>query len=943
MDIQIALEWSAPGHHKYILADYPRGSFPFDVRLIFHLLLIIIFVGPERFSQPKVNHLNSMIRVPIIIVLFSLLLFSCGNDMESLQLKKAKVSGFVQKGTFVSGTTILMNELNAKLEQTGRAFTSTISKDNGLFELNNILLGSRYVEITASGYYFNEVSGQLSNSQLVLSSFSDLQDKNSINVNVLTHLEKQRLQNLIGRGISFSEAKAQSRREVLSIFSASLTGDIEFEDFDVLENTQEGGVLLAISIILQHERTVGQLTELLSRIQQDIAIDGTLDDLVILKNLRFGVMDLDMPQIRKNIESRMKELNISTPVPDFESHIIAFAKLKDLNIVIDGEGSVDERIVPGQTGRSYPQGLLVELTAVPKPGWLFDGWGGDLTGSESPKQILLDAPKSVTAKFKRLDYLLNITIQGEGMVNESVVYNPVGKTYPFQTIVELTPVPAPGSVFERWGGDLSGSEVPVRVTLDKEKSIVAVFRKPVFRIHENGLTCVCENVKPGEKGVTNGLEYEAVDDLLIRTRRDEGKDMTRLCTSLVTDLTGLFANRTFNQAIGNWDVSNVTKMDLLFQKSNFNQDISLWNVGRVTSMSLMFAETPFNKDISGWNVGNVRSMHRMFEFSSFNQPIGGWNVSNVTDMWQMFRESPFNQPIGGWDVSSVTAMAQMFMNTPFNQPIGNWNVANVTEMGFLFCNSNFNQDIGNWNVGKVTSMALMFSNSRFNRDISRWNVSNVRSMHRMFEFTPFNQPLSDWDVSNVTNMDQMFRETPFNQPIGSWNVSNVTGMYQMFMNTPFNQPIGNWNVGNVATMEFMFANSNFNQDIGNWDVSRVASMMLMFANSPFNRELNSWNVSSVRNMHRMFESSSFNKPIGSWNVSAVTDMSQMFNFTSFDQDIGNWNVSNVRSMHHMFSNSSFNQDLSRWCVVNFSAEPDGFSAGAPLTETNKPRWGTCPN
>jgi len=49
-------------------------------------------------------------------------------------------------------------------------------------------------------------------------------------------------------------------------------------------------------------------------------------------------------------------------------------------------------------------------------------------------------------------------------------------------------------------------------------------------------------------------------------------------------------------------------------------------------------------------------------------------------------------------------------------------------------------------------------------------------------------------------------------------------------------------------------------------------------------------------------------------------------------------------MRGMFLNaSSFNQDLTNWCVNNFSSEPDSFATNSPLTEDNRPIWGTCPD
>jgi len=54
-------------------------------------------------------------------------------------------------------------------------------------------------------------------------------------------------------------------------------------------------------------------------------------------------------------------------------------------------------------------------------------------------------------------------------------------------------------------------------------------------------------------------------------------------------------------------------------------------------------------------------------------------------------------------------------------------------------------------------------------------------------------------------------------------------------------------------------------------------------------------------------------------------------------------VSSVTKMIEMFRETSFNQDISQWCVENITSEPFGFSTESPLTEENKPVWGTCPS
>ena len=131
------------------------------------------------------------------ILIFALLssIYACKKAEQASVVKvvkKEKISGVVQKGPFISGTTILMNELNEELSQTGKIFTSAISNDLGFFEIKNIELNSSFVEFTASGFYFNEVEGAISNSQLTLTSLSDITDKNTININVLTYLEKKK-------------------------------------------------------------------------------------------------------------------------------------------------------------------------------------------------------------------------------------------------------------------------------------------------------------------------------------------------------------------------------------------------------------------------------------------------------------------------------------------------------------------------------------------------------------------------------------------------------------------------------------------------------------------------------------------------------------------------------------------------------------------------------
>ena len=250
----------------------------------------------------------------------------------------------------------------------------------------------------------------------------------------------------------------------------------------------------------------------------------------------------------------------------------------------------------------------------------------------------------------------------------------------------------------------------------------------VFFLAENGITISCPEADPGDKGFVGDVEYEAVDRNLLIERRNENADLTRLCTTLVTDMSSMFTFRysTFNQPIGGWDTGNVTNMRSMFLSNRI-----------------------------------------------FNQPIGEWNTSNVTDMSSMFYQAEnFNQDIGSWDTGNVTDMRQMFgrisdvFNMTFNGDIGSWDTGNVTNMGAMFLNlDSFNGDIGSWDTEKVTDMDIMFAGaSSFNRDIGSWDTGNVTNMGAMFrDATAFNQNLSGWCVSLIPD-----KPTDFDTRAASW-------------------------------------------------------------------------------------------------------------------------------------------------------------------------------
>ena len=151
----------------------------------------------------------------------------------------------------------------------------------------------------------------------------------------------------------------------------------------------------------------------------------------------------------------------------------------------------------------------------------------------------------------------------------------------------------------------------------------------------NGVTIKayeCANI--GDTGVIDGVTYTVVDYDMLKEMVDNDEDVTKVATTKVTTMLSMFYQEpSFNQPIGNWDVSNVTSMSGLFSSTYFNQDISNWDVSNVTIMSSMFYNAySFNQDISNWDVSNVTNMVYMFNGAlSFNQDLSSWDVSSVTE------------------------------------------------------------------------------------------------------------------------------------------------------------------------------------------------------------------------------------------------------------------------------------------------------------------------
>ncbi len=257
-------------------------------------------------------------------LLFCTVLFQFnGCNEEEPQLFKKDLSGHAEKGPYTIGSSVLISELNASLEQTGKTFTTQINDNSGSFDFGEIALQSKFVEFNANGYYFDEVKGELSAGPLNLYALADISDASTVNVNILTHLERPRVQFLVKNNNTFEEAKKIAQSEILALFGLNATELASSETLDISGEGEGNGILLALSIILQHDLSVAQLTEQLAAISNDLKEDGTVDASVIA-NLRTASLTLDLEEIRLNLIDRYSEIGSSITVPSFEQYVNKF-------------------------------------------------------------------------------------------------------------------------------------------------------------------------------------------------------------------------------------------------------------------------------------------------------------------------------------------------------------------------------------------------------------------------------------------------------------------------------------------------------------------------------------------------------------------------------------------------------------------------------------------
>ncbi len=255
----------------------------------------------------------------------SAMTIACGTDTTKIQLILPKTDAeytgdLFQKGFFVKGSKVYVHEISdgSTLKQVGTAYVHELTRDDGMYKFATIDLASQYSMIVFDGYYRNPVTGFNSNAPINMKMLTDMRKRSVVNVNLLTHLEYDRVYNLvISDNLSVKQAKKRARYEIMNHFHMDTTGVSDPEDLMMLDTAAGSAELLALTVLLQGDRSEADFMEIVTEFADDIVSDGKWDDANRIKELAEWAKEADQSGRLDEIRERLVKGTDGTAFSDF--------------------------------------------------------------------------------------------------------------------------------------------------------------------------------------------------------------------------------------------------------------------------------------------------------------------------------------------------------------------------------------------------------------------------------------------------------------------------------------------------------------------------------------------------------------------------------------------------------------------------------------------------
>lgn len=274
-----------------------------------------------------------MNKIFIAAIATAFTLASCSSEGDGPEGPRSQqILGHIEKGPFVQGSEVTLTDLNKDLSQSGKSYTTNTTSDLGSFDFGQTLdLSSGLVELKTSGYFYNECTGSLSNSQITLKAIANTDGAANLNVNLLTHLEYARVKYLVKSGKSFKQAKEQAESEILKSFA--ITDKIASpEKVSLTDCDKNANILLAISSIMLYDKSEAEFSEFIAKFSNDLEKDGTIDNSQLKETIKKGQENCHPSQIKKKMEEYYQSKGSNVAIGNFSQFI-------DFN----GDGVIDDK------------------------------------------------------------------------------------------------------------------------------------------------------------------------------------------------------------------------------------------------------------------------------------------------------------------------------------------------------------------------------------------------------------------------------------------------------------------------------------------------------------------------------------------------------------------------------------------------------------------------
>jgi hypothetical protein len=239
-----------------------------------------------------------------------------------------QLDGAVAKGPFLLGSSVDISAVDAEGNSTGQLYSTQTEDDLGTFSVEGV--EASFVALEATGFYYNEVLGDLSDGFLTLRGYYEIGDEpvQSVYVNLVTHLIYGRVQDLLAEQ-PFEAAIADAEDELQVALGVGVPGfDPGASGFEMNllgGDTDANAYLFAVSTVLAQAAQIraggpdgpvdANLQEIINTIENQLAMLGQIAS-PLHDELLAAQAAVDPETVMAALQDRFDNLGWPETVPD---------------------------------------------------------------------------------------------------------------------------------------------------------------------------------------------------------------------------------------------------------------------------------------------------------------------------------------------------------------------------------------------------------------------------------------------------------------------------------------------------------------------------------------------------------------------------------------------------------------------------------------------------